>query len=392
MAGPSPPPWLCLQIGAREHYAVPRALHQLGLLEVLLTDTWVPPSSLRTRLFPGQRFQSRYHPHLQAASVATPKLGSLAFELLSRRPGSPRGWPRTIARNAWFQRWAVRQLRRLQQPALNVFSYSYSARSIFRMARERGYPCVLGQMDPGPEEERLVIAEHRRYPHLAGSWQPAPAQYWQHWEEELELVDRIVVNSPWSRSCLLRQGVPASKLRLVPLVYEPSVERAPCPPAPARPFQLLFLGTIGLRKGIARLLEAMRLLEGKPVQLTLAGPSELDPQAWATAPNIRWLGPLPRSQVAGLYGQAHAMILPTLSDGYAITQLEALAYNCPVIASPFCGVVVTPGLNGWLLPSLEPEAIAATIREAIDTAAALPRPLARPSFGLPELAAALQAG
>jgi glycosyltransferase involved in cell wall biosynthesis len=96
--------------------------------------------------------------------------------------------------------------------------------------------------------------------------------------------------------------------------------------------------------------------------------------------------------VAGLYRQAHAMILPTLSDGFAITQLEALAYNCPVIASPFCGEVVTPGVNGWLLPSLEPEAIATTIVEAMDTAAALPRPLARPSFGLPELAAALQAG
>jgi glycosyltransferase involved in cell wall biosynthesis len=347
---------------------------------------------LRTRLFPGQRFQSRYHPHLQAASVATPKLGSLAFELLSRLPGSLSGWPRTIARNVWFQRWAVRELRRHQQPALNVFSYSYAARSIFQLAHERGYPCVLGQMDPGPEEERLVIAEHRRYPHLAGSWQPAPAQYWQHWEDELGLADRIVVNSPWSRSCLLRQGVPASKLRLIPLVYEPSMERTRCPPAPASPFQLLFLGTIGLRKGIARLLEAMRLLEGHPVQLTLAGPSELDPQAWSPAPNIRWLGPVPRSQVASLYGQAHAMILPTLSDGFAITQLEALAYNCPVIASPFCGEVVTPGLNGWLFPSLEPEAIAATIREAIDTAAALPRPLARPSFGLQQLAAALQTG
>jgi hypothetical protein len=44
-----------------------------------------------------------------------------------------------------------------------VFSYSYSARSIFRLAHDRGYPCVLGQMDPGPEDpaledERLVTS------------------------------------------------------------------------------------------------------------------------------------------------------------------------------------------------------------------------------------------
>jgi glycosyltransferase involved in cell wall biosynthesis len=154
-------------------------------------------------------------------------------------------------------------------------------------------------------------------------------------------------------------------------------------------FQLLFLGTIGLRKGMARLLEAMRLLEHLPVQLTLAGPSELDPQSWAGASNIRWIGPVPRSRVAELYQQAHAMILPTLSDGFALTQLEALAYNCPVIASEFCGEVVSAGINGWLLPTLEPEAIANTICEAMDTVHLLPRPLQQPSFGLPQLAAAL---
>jgi glycosyltransferase involved in cell wall biosynthesis len=382
--------WLALQIGAREHYAIPRALQRLGLLHHLYTDCWAPARSPVSRFLPSKALTGRFHSDLSSASVRAPWLGSLPFELRSRLVRSPSGWPRTIARNAWFQRWAVRQLRRLQQPSLNVFSYSYAARSIFRLARERGYPCVLGQMDPGPEEERLVIAEHRRYPHLAGSWQPAPAQYWQHWQEELELADAIVVNSPWSRSCMLRQGVPASKLRLIPLVYEPSVQRTPGSPALASPFQLLFLGTIGLRKGIGRLLEAMRLLQREPVQLTLAGPSELDPQAWATSPNIRWRGPVARSQVANLYSQAHAMILPTLSDGFAITQLEALAYNCPVIASRFCGEVVTPGLNGWLLSSLEPEAIAATIREAMDTAHLLPRPLGRPAFGLPELAVVLQ--
>ncbi|WP_432784337.1 hypothetical protein AAJV73_08350 [Cyanobium sp. BSA11S] len=37
--------WLCAQIGAREHYAVARALHRQGQLHQLLTDCWVPPHS-----------------------------------------------------------------------------------------------------------------------------------------------------------------------------------------------------------------------------------------------------------------------------------------------------------------------------------------------------------
>ena len=385
--------WCVFQIGAREHYAIPRALHQADVLRQLYTDAWVSPGSSLTSLPTFQRLAGRFHRDLAAAPVKAPRLGNAAFELRARIASPAGGWPRTMARNTWFERWACRQLRAKQEEGVTVFSYSYAARALFQLAKERGWDRVLGQIDPGPAEEQRVAAEHRRYPQLSSSWQPAPPTYWQHWADEIALADRIVVNSHWSWQCLQQQGVPDHKLQLIPLVYEPpeaqqqelSLQASP----PEGAFQLLFLGTIGLRKGMGRLLEAMRLLDNLPVQLTLAGPSELDPQAWAGAPNIRWIGPVPRSRVAELYRQAHAMILPTLSDGFALTQLEALAYNCPVIASEFCGEVVSSGVNGWLLPSLEPEAIAATIREAMVTVNLLPRPLQRSSFGLTQLAEAL---
>jgi hypothetical protein len=37
--------WLCCQLGAHEHYAIPRALFRMGMLGYLLTDAW-PASSL----------------------------------------------------------------------------------------------------------------------------------------------------------------------------------------------------------------------------------------------------------------------------------------------------------------------------------------------------------
>ena len=308
--------WYVLQIGAREHYAVARSLQRQDQLHQLLTDCWVPPNSFLGRLPQARRLSGRYHHDLAQAAVRAPSLRSLAFEVRGRLPGTGRGWPRTIARNAWFQRWSSRQLIGAADPPQALFAYSYAARAVLALARERGWRTVLGQVDPGPEEERLVAAEHRRHPALASSWQPAPPAYWQAWHQELQLADRIVVNSHWSLRCLQSEGVPEHKFSLIPLVYEPDpAQRAAEFPIPLvgfdGPFQLLFLGTIGLRKGIARLLDAMRLLETQPVQLTMAGPSELDPQAWAAAPNIRWLGPVLRSQVAAIYGQAHA-ILPQL--------------------------------------------------------------------------------
>ena len=79
---------------------------------------------------------------------------------------------------------------------------------------------MLVQIDPGPEEERIVAEEAARVPELAGDWQPAPAEYWTCWREECELADRIVVNSEWSREGLIRGGVPAEKISVIPLAYE----------------------------------------------------------------------------------------------------------------------------------------------------------------------------
>ena len=74
-----------------------------------------------------------------------------------------------------------------------------------------GKRCLL-QIDPGPEEERIVAEEVARVPELAGEWRAAPSDYWASWRQECDLADRIIVNSEWSREGLMRSGVPREKL------------------------------------------------------------------------------------------------------------------------------------------------------------------------------------
>ena len=101
-----------------------------------------------------------------------------------------------------------------------LLSYSYTALEPFRYAKAHGWKTLLVQIDPGPEEERIVAEEAARVPQLAGDWQPAPPEYWDFWREECKLADRIVVNSEWSREGLVRGGVPAEKISIIPLAYE----------------------------------------------------------------------------------------------------------------------------------------------------------------------------
>src|SRR5262245_55510149 len=93
--------WICCQLGAREHYAVPRALHRQGALELLLTDAWVPPGNPLGALAPGLR--ARFHADLATATVHAPSFGSIGFELRAKVAGL-RGWPLVMARNDWFQK------------------------------------------------------------------------------------------------------------------------------------------------------------------------------------------------------------------------------------------------------------------------------------------------
>jgi glycosyltransferase involved in cell wall biosynthesis len=72
-----------------------------------------------------------------------------------------------------------------------------------------------------------------------------------------------------------------------------------------------------------------------------------------------------RNQAAENYKAADVFILPTLSDGFAITQLEAQAHGLPIICSNFCGGVVENGRNGIILQEPTAAHIAAAIRDCI---------------------------
>src|SRR5262245_49171424 len=103
--------WVCCQLGAREHYSIPRALQRAGCLELLVTDLWTIPRSLQGFLNPSVR--QRYHADLETAHVSARNWRTLAFEAEARARW--RGWKRILERNRWFGQEAKKELRRCRQ-------------------------------------------------------------------------------------------------------------------------------------------------------------------------------------------------------------------------------------------------------------------------------------
>ncbi len=245
-----------------------------------------------------------------------------------------------------------------------VFAYSYAAAEIFKFARARGWRTVLGQIDLGPADERL-IAELHKNAGVEHKWNPAPKEYWDNWRLECSLADQIVVNSAWSRDALLSEGIPAEKIRLIPLAYEPQTDSSsfqrhyPHAFSSERPLRVLFLGQVNLRKGVLQLLDAVKLLAQENVEFWFVGPIQIDiSKDLKEHPQCKWLGIAPRVEVNRYYRDADVFILPTFSDGFGLTQLEAQAWKLPVIASRYCGDVVRHGFNGVILDEISGQAIA----------------------------------
>lgn len=363
--------WLCCQIGAREHYAIPRALARQGKLAGLITDTWVKPDSA-INLLPQSyltSFRERFHPELVDTSIYAFNRSLFQFELRQRIIKNT-GWQKICDRNCWFQEQSLKILKQhtsTNDSQVTIFAYSYAALKLFRYAKKRGCQTVLGQIDPGIVEEQIVQQEHLKHPDYQSHWQPAPPQYWTDWQEECDLADRILVNSDWSCQALQQTGVEQSKIDLIPLAYQPPVasqnfsKTYPDLFTRQRPLRVLFLGQIILRKGVVALIQAAELLQHEAIEFWFVGSSGV-PETAIKGSNIKYWGKVSRSLTAYYYQQADIFILPTLSDGFGLTQLEAQAWKLPIIASQNCGAVVKDKINGLILRDVTSNAIADALR------------------------------
>lgn len=300
------------------------------------------------------------------AIVRSANASLLVFELASRAQ-KLQGWNLTRGRNSWFQNHAVSQLARSKADHTKVFAYSYAAREALKLAHERSWTTVLGQIDPGPVEERIV----ERLYEDAGQhevWEPAPKQYWDDWHLECELADHIVVNSEWSRNALVEEGIPGEKITVIPLAFESNPEAIsyqrsyPNAFTTQRPMRVLFLGQINLRKGVHTLFEAIQLLRGTPIEFAFVGPVQMRvPKAIQAELSIKWIGPVARRETDQHYRDADIFIFPTFSDGFGLTQLEAQSWKLPIVTTNRCGEVVEDGVNGVKLRNISGETIATTL-------------------------------
>ena len=362
--------FLVAQMGARMHYAIPIMLHRRGMLDLLYTDFCLKDPAYRvlSRLETAisspmiRRALRRRIPEVPDRQVRTfPALG-MEYAMRLRRASTSRKHDETFL-------WAGKAL------AASVLSHGFgAARSLYvfntaglelaRVARESGVRIILEQtIAPRSVERELMLAERALHPgwETAQEDYPAVREIIEREEEEWSLADVVLCASPFVREAVVAKGGDPNRCAIVPYGFDikhGAIASSVDLTERQGPLRVLTVGGIGLRKGTPDLLRAAAILGGAAT-FRLVGPIVAPRDALANLPgNVEILGPKPFDEVVEEYRNADVFLLPSICEGSATSIYEAMSFGLPIICTPNCGSVVRDGVEGYIVPIRDPEALA----------------------------------
>ena len=132
-------------------------------------------------------------------------------------------------------------------------------------------------------------------------------------------------------------------------------------------------------KGVDVLLDAARRVDGLTVVHAGAGADETALRARAPE-GARFLGRIPREEVARWYAAADVFVLPSRSDQWGMVLNEAATAGLPLVASEAAGAahdLVEDGVNGFRVPAGDVAALAGALARLCDDEALRERAGAR---------------
>jgi glycosyltransferase involved in cell wall biosynthesis len=127
---------------------------------------------------------------------------------------------------------------------------------------------------------------------------------------------------------------------------------------------VLFVGTVEPRKGVEVLLAAHAALrrQGHPdLKLVVAGPPGWGETPPLDGPGVVAPGRIDEATLDALYRGASALAVPSLSEGFGLPALEAMARGCPVVASKAGALPEVVGDAGMLVPPGDSDSLASAL-------------------------------
>ena len=237
--------------------------------------------------------------------------------------------------------------------------HGWSGSSLRSLVYCRRHGIVSFMENPAPHFRYTEEIMSREYDELGIQWKKDPEIFKDFFgfpnlylQSEYDEAGYLILESAFTRDTFLSQGLPGGKLLVIPRGVDTERFRPPAE-RDARTFRVIFVGAIGVRKGVRYLLEAWKNLRLANAELLLVG-TVRDDMRYVLEQYVKSDGSI---RVAGfvsdpvrLYREASLFVLPSLSEGSAKVTYEAMACGLPVIVTPNAGSVVHDGEDGYIVP------------------------------------------
>lgn len=271
-----------------------------------------------------------------------------------------------------FARFDAGVERRLTDADGALFAALGTAPRALHKARRIGVPTVIDVPVAHAAWVRATMREEARLvPEYAVTLQghDFPDSMLASNSQEFQTADTLLVLSSHERRTLVEYGVDEAKMIYTPLGVDLELF-APRPRPQDGVFRVIFVGQITQRKGLSYLVEAFKRAALPASELLLVGPIVGSDAPWRGTPGVRHVPAVPRTALPALYATADAYVLPSLAEGFPLTQMEAMAMGLPVVVSENTSAhdVVTDGQDGFVVPIRDAGAIVDRLRLLHDDA------------------------
>lgn len=267
-----------------------------------------------------------------------------------------------------FDTWLTRRMAQPKAECDVLIAISGAALKAGKLVQSRGgkYICDRGSTH-ARYQGRLLQQEHDRWGAPLDIYDPRDTE-----REEVQYAqaDCITVPSSFAARSFVEEGIAAEKMRVIPYGVRLDAFRPVAEPDPDS-FEVLFVGQVSLRKGVPYLLQAFATLQHPRKRLRLVGPvfPHMKP-LFAQLPmeHVELLGAVSRKGLVELFSRSHVMVLPSLEEGLALVQGEAMACGCPILATPNTGSedLFTNGKEGFIVPPQDEAAIRDRLQQLAD--------------------------
>jgi glycosyltransferase involved in cell wall biosynthesis len=186
-----------------------------------------------------------------------------------------------------------------------------------------------------------------------------------------DIADYILCPSSFVVNSFLEKGFEPERLLKVNFGFTPMISlEEPLRKTNKEKFRILYVGQLNFRKGLRYAIEAFRELEHPNKEFVIVGPAAgvTGLEKMEIPEGVVFTGTLKGEELREQYRKASVFVLPSLEEGLALVQLEALSFGVPLLITTNTGGddIIRNGQQGFIVEPGNAKELAEKLQQMAD--------------------------